>query len=123
MAWSESSASCSSRDGVANGESFLPIAPRKSPMTAMSGLKTLEDAAPPPYTGKGPLGPPAPSAPGGTSVVAGGGATGSGDGLGDGEGEGTGSCAAAVRTNDTAIRTDESTTRTRRRDLRRIDSS
>jgi len=48
MAWNEVSASCISSDGVANFESFLPTAPRKSPMTAISGLKTLEDAAPPP---------------------------------------------------------------------------
>ena len=42
MAWNDVSASCSSSDGVARSLSFFPIAPRKSPMTAMSGLKTLE---------------------------------------------------------------------------------
>ena len=48
IACSDSSLSCISSDGVANCESFLPMAPRKSPMTAMSGLKTFDEAAPPP---------------------------------------------------------------------------
>src|SRR5437762_3748366 len=85
MAWNEASASCISSDGVARSLSFFPTAPRKSPITAMSGLKTLDEAGP--YTGRGPDGPPAPAAPGGTSV---GGAGASGDGSGDGEGVGSG---------------------------------
>src|SRR6266849_4126464 len=83
MAWNEASASCSSREGVARPLSFFPIAPRKSPITAMSGLKTFDEAGP--YTGSGPEGPPAPAAPGGTSV-GGGAAGGSGDGDGSGGG-------------------------------------
>src|SRR5437762_11501735 len=83
MAWNEASASCISSDGVARSLSFFPIAPRKSPITAMSGLKTLDEAGP--YEGSGPEGPPAPAAPGGTSI-GGGAAGGSGDGDGSGEG-------------------------------------
>src|SRR6185503_21130862 len=100
MAWKVASASCSSSEGVARSLSLLPMAPRKSPITAMSGLKTLEEAGP--YTGSGPDGPPAPPAPGGTSTGGGGGASGDGegdgpgvgdadgDGSGDGEGDGSG---------------------------------
>src|SRR5262245_59775982 len=40
----------------------------KLPMTAMSGLKTLDDAVAAPYTGSAPCGPPAPAAPDGTST-------------------------------------------------------
>src|SRR6185503_8092994 len=47
MAWNEASVSCISNDGVANGETFLPAAPRKSAITAMSGLKTFDEAAVP----------------------------------------------------------------------------
>jgi hypothetical protein len=41
-------------------------------MTAMSGLKTFEPVTAEPYTGSGPVGPPAPSAPEGTWAVGGG---------------------------------------------------
>jgi hypothetical protein len=106
MAWSDASASCSSSAGVANGESFLPAAPRKSPITAMSGLKTFEDP------GGGPAG--------SGSEAGSGTGTGSGDALGEGDGMGDGSWAAAVRTNDNGIKTDESRMRARDGDRRRI---
>src|SRR4051812_35602165 len=81
MACSESSLSCISSEGVANWDSFLPIAPRKSPMTAMSGLKTLEDPA-------------------GAGVGASGGGGGSAVGDGEGSGEAAGvsgvTCPAAA---------------------------
>jgi hypothetical protein len=48
MAWSEASASCSSRDGVANGESFLPMRAQEVADHGDVGLKTFEDGAPPP---------------------------------------------------------------------------
>jgi hypothetical protein len=57
----------------------------------------------------------------------GGGGAGSGDALGDGdgegEGEGDGSWAAALRTNESGMRTHESTTRARDGDRRRIKTS
>ena len=55
--------------------SFLPPTPMKLPITAMSGLKILDAAETLPYTGSVPLGPPAPSAPAGTSAVGGEGVT------------------------------------------------
>ena len=73
-AWKVASTSCSSSDGGANSESFSPMAPRKSPMTAMSGLKTFE---------------------------VGGGAAGGGDA--SGEGLGCGSCAWAETADNTAM--------------------
>src|SRR5205814_6286796 len=67
-AWNDASDSCICSAG--SGLMVLrPTAPRKSPMTAISGLKTFEPAAAPPYTGSAPVGPPAPSAPGGTGAV------------------------------------------------------
>src|SRR6185503_17576690 len=63
----------------------------------------------------GPLGPPAPSAPGGTST-GGAGATGSGDATGsgeavaDGDGEGLGSCAAAACERNNGTTTNDSKT-------------
>src|SRR6476659_6724011 len=109
MAWSDAFASCSSRDGVANGESFLPAAPRKSLITAMLGLKTFDE----PGGGLAGFGM-------GTGSGIG---AGSGDALGDGDGEEDGSWAAAVRMNDNGMRTHESTTRVRDGDRRRIKTS
>ena len=47
MAWNDASASRIESDG--SGRTlFLPAAPTKLPMTAMSGLKTFDAAAAPP---------------------------------------------------------------------------
>src|SRR3989304_1782630 len=51
MAWNDASLSCISRAGL-GFTGLLPAAPRKSPMTAMSGLNTLDRADAPPQTGK-----------------------------------------------------------------------
>ena len=47
-AWNVTSASCISSEG-ADSIVFSPVVPMKFPMTAMSGLKTFELAAAPPY--------------------------------------------------------------------------
>src|SRR5262245_13602377 len=82
MAWKVASASCISSEGVARSLSLLPTAPRKSPITAMSGLKTLEDAGAAPAGG---------ADGGGASGSVEGGGDGSGDGSGEGDGAGGGS--------------------------------
>src|SRR5689334_19081811 len=67
-AWNDASDSCISSAGCGSVW-FTPAAPRKSPITAMSGLKTFEPVTAPPYTGSAPVGPAPPSAPGGTGAV------------------------------------------------------
>src|SRR6185369_3547224 len=68
-AWNDASDSCSS-SGDPGLTSLCPAEPRKSPITAMSGLKTFDPApTAAPYTGSASDGPPAPSAPGGICAV------------------------------------------------------